>query len=244
VDAAVAMRTLENIGSERFAVQWQQYERVMAIGSTRQILACVKELEADGDGVVYRFPAGGLLQEMNSKDFADYDVPDEAIQISAVSGLVNTPADRLDLGEKLVTMGAISMDAFKRIIQYKDVDSEINSEQNELLQKYIERWLDSMPDDEKKAITAPVALKWMNLEEAIIQVGRAAMQAELDEAPDWNMRYFIDFLSLCDTEMAKRDAAKAKLAAAASGSAPALAGLPPQGGAPPPMGPAQGLVAA
>lgn len=228
VDAAVAMRTIENIGSERFAIQWQAYERVMAIGATRQILACVKELEEEGDGVVMRFPAGNVLQELKSSDFNDYDVPDEAIQVYAVSGLVNTPADRLDLAEKLFTMGILSKEGFKRVIQYKDVDQELSTEneQSALLDKYIERWLDAEEPKKskrgqmvKKPITVPVSMKWMNLEEAIIQVGRAAMRAELDEAPDYNMKFFLDFLGLCSKELDKRAAAQAQLAGTAGGGA-------------------------
>src|SRR4030095_6433020 len=107
--------------------------------------ACVKELEEDGEGVVMRFPSGKVLQELKSSDFADYDVPDEAIQVQVVSGLVNTAADRLDLGEKLFGMGVISQEGFKRVIQYKDIDGELasESEQSTLLEKYIERWLDA-----------------------------------------------------------------------------------------------------
>jgi hypothetical protein len=220
VTAAVAMRTIENIGSERFAVQWQAYERVMAIGATRQILRCVKELKEDGEGVVFRFPAGNVLQELKSSDFADYDVPDEAIQVYAVSGLVNTPADRLDLAEKLYTMNILSKEGFKRVIQYKDIDQELSTEneQSALLDKYIEKWLDAVIEDEEP-ISAPVSLKWMNLEEAIIQVGRAAMRAELDEAPDYNMKFFLEFLNLASKELDKRAAAQSQLAGAAGGGA-------------------------
>ena len=220
ITADVAIRTMQNIGAERFAVQWQQYERVMAIGATRQILACVKELEEDGEGVVMRFPSGKVLEELKSSDFADYDVPDEAIQVQVVSGLVNTAADRLDLGEKLFGMGVISEESFKRIIQYKDLEGELASgnKQGELLDKYIEQWLDAeqvvkgKKGQVKKPLTVPVSLKWMSLEPAIVQVGQAAMQAELDDAPDYNIKFFIDFLKIADKELQKRAAAQAAMA--------------------------------
>ncbi len=239
ITADVAIRTMQNIGAERFAVQWQQYERVVAIGSTRQILACVKELEEDGEGVVFRFPAGSVLEELKSSDFNDYDVPDEAIQVQVVSGLVNTAADRLDLGEKLFGMGILSKEGFKRVIQYKDIDGELasESEQSTLLEKYIERWLDAEAPvkgkkaQPKKPYTVPVSLKWMNLEEAIIQVGRAAMQAELDECPDYNMKFFLDFLKLADKEIQKRAAAQSQLAGA-SGGAQGLAAVNAGGASP------------
>ncbi len=251
ITADVAIRTMQNIGAERFAVQWQQYERVMAIGATRQILACVKELEEDGKGVVFRFPAGSVLEELKSSDFNDYDVPDEAIQVQVVSGLVNTAADRLDLGEKLYGMGILSKEGFKRVIQYKDIDGELasESEQSTLLEKYIERWLDAeqpvkgKKTQPKKPYTVPVSLKWMNLEEAIIQVGRAAMQAELDECPDYNMKFFLDFLKLADKEIQKRAEAQSQLAGAAGGGAGGLQAVNAGGAAPgtvasgAPMGP-------
>ncbi len=244
VTADVAIRTVNALGSERFAVQWQQYERVMAIGATRQILACVKELEEDGEGVVMRFPAGKVLQEMNSKDFNDYDVPDEAIQVQVVSGLVNSATDRLDLGEKLFTMGVISQESFKRIIQYKDLEGELSSgnKQGELLDKYIEKWLDAEEPvkgkkaQPKKPYTIPVSFKWMSLEVAIVQVGQAAMQAELDECPDYNMKFFLDFLKLCDREIQKRAASQATLQAAQGGSAPALQSIGQPAAAPPAPG--------
>jgi hypothetical protein len=240
VTADIAIRTVNALGAERFAVQWQQYERVMAIGATRQILACVKELEEDGKGVLMRFPAGGVLQELNSKDFNDYDVPDEAIQVQVVSGLVNTVADRLDLGEKLYTMGIITKESFKRVVQYKDIDGELSSEseQSTLLAKYIEKWLDAeepvkgKKDQPKKPYSMPVSFKWMNLEEAIVQVGRAAMQAELDECPDYNMKFFLDFLKLCDKELSNRAAAQSSLAQTAGGGAGGLAAVNAGGAAP------------
>ncbi len=242
IESGEGQRTVASLKSERFAIQWQQYERVMAIGATRQILACVKELDEDGKGVVMRFPAGRVLEELKSSDFGDYDVPDEAIQVQVVSGLVNTATDRLELGEKLVTMGAISIEAFKRIIQYKDVDGELSSEnpQNALMEKYIERWLDAeMPAkgqkaQPKKVYTVPVSMKWMNLEEAIVQVGKAAMQAELDECPDYNMKFFLDFLKLCDKEVQKRAAAQQQVQAAMAppGAVGQPAAAPPPGAMP------------
>jgi hypothetical protein len=144
-------------------------------------------------------------------------------------------------------MGIISPESFKRVIQYKDIDGELedNDEQSTLLRKYIEAWLDATPENDKQPLKSPVSLKWMNLEEAILQVGKAAMGAELDECPDYNLRYFLDFLALCDREIQKRAASQAQLQAAAGGSAPALqsvgggggAAPPPPGAMPPPPAP-------
>lgn len=245
VTAAIAMRTIENLASERFALQWQQYERVMSVGAARQILACVKDIAEDGEDVTVYFAAGGTLEELSMKELGEFDFPDEAIQVYAVSGMVNTPADRLDLAERLFTMQVISQDAFLRIIQAKDIDSELErtNQQSALVEKYIEKWLDATPEAEasgKFRYRGPI--KWMAKEEAILQVGRAYLKAEMDECPDYNLKFFINYMQELDELIQREEAQKAQLAGAARGSNAANQAVAPMAGgsapapAPNPMG--------
>ncbi len=258
-----AQRTVATIKSERFAVQWQSYERVGAIGATRQILRCADEIyDVVGDDFTVSYADGAYLQELKYADL-NVELPDEAIQVYAVSGLVNTPADRLDLAEKLFNMGILSQDGFLRVIQAKDIDRELErmNTQEALLEKYMEQWRDyeGKDDIESGKFKYRGPKKWLNLEEAIVQVGRAYMQAEIDEAPDQNLEWFIKFLGDCDTLLQRLAEKQAQLKAAAGGAPSALAALPggpapggalpPQGGpsAPPPGGPPmpqQGAMAA
>lgn len=239
-----AQRTVASLKSERFAVQWQQYERVMAIGMTRQILRCADEIcEVVGDDFTVSFADGAYLKELKYSDL-NVELPDEAIQICAVSGLVNTPADRLDLAEKLFNMGILSQDGFLRVIQAKDIDRELErmNTQEALLEKYMEQWRDyeGKQDIESGKFKYRGPKKWLNLEEAIVQVGRAYMQAEIDEAPDANLELFIKFLGDCDVLIQRIAAQQATLKAAAGGAPAGLAALPgmaPGAGPMPPPGP-------
>ncbi len=247
VTAAVAMRTIENIASERFAIQWQAFERMLSVGSARQILACVKDIADDGQDVKAYFASGGILEELSMKELGDFDFPDEAIQVYAVSGLVNTPADRLDLAERLFTMQVISQDAFLRIIQSKDIDSELerNNQQSSNIEKLIEKWLDATPEMVANGKFKPrKPIKWMNKEEAILQVGRAYMKAEEEDCPDWNLKFFVDYMGALDELIQREDAQKAQIAGAAQGSNAGQQAIAPMaGGAPPPPQMPQGVAA-
>ena len=238
-----AQRIVANIKSERFSVQWQNYERMAAVGSARQILRCLQQLADDGSGgdVVIRSAKGSELREFRWKDFA-LEIPDESIQIAAVSGLVNSPADRVDVAERLFAMGILSPAGVRRVIQAQDLDSELAAEdaQSRLVETYIESWLDPSTKAEQKKFQYRPPKKWMDLAEAIVQVGRAMFEAEADGAPDWNLQWFVKFLEDCDRVMDQIAARKAEIQAAAGGNSAAIGALGPTGpGGPPgpPPGP-------
>lgn len=225
VDAAIAMRTIENIATERFAPQWQAYERRMSVGSARQIVSCGRMIvegakETKSKYVVKHKGSDGFLQDLELKDF---DLEEDAYQIQpyAVSGLTNTPADRLSLATELLDRQIISQDGYLRVIQAKDIDAELarTNTWSQLIEKYIESWLDATPETEasgKFMYRPPV--KFMPLADLIVQVGRAYAFAELDGAPDYNLGFFIRFMGDCDREIQKIKAQEAALAAQAKGA--------------------------
>ena len=227
VDAAIAMRTIENIATERFAPQWQAYERRMSVGSARQILACGRIIadtsKTKEEAYVVKWNGNGFLQDLELKDF-DLEEDQYQIQPYAVSGLTNTPADRLSLATELLDRQIISQDGYLRVIQAKDIDAELarTNTWSQLIEKYIESWLDATKEDEasgKFMYRPPV--KFMPLADIIVQVGRAYAFAELDGAPDYNLGFFIRFMGDCDREIQKMKAQEAALAAQAKGAAPA-----------------------
>ncbi len=244
VDAAVAMRTIENIATERFAPQWQAYERRMSVGSARQILACGRVIadsaKEQKEKYVVKHVGAGFLQDLELRDF-DLEEDQYQIQPYAVSGLTSTPADRLSLATELLDRGIISQDGYLRVIQAKDIDSELarTNTWSQLIEKYIESWLDATPETEasgKFRYRPPV--KFMPLADIIVQVGRAYAFSELEEAPDYNLQFFIRFMGDCDREIQKMAAQQAALEAQAKGAMappPMAAGpLPPPDMAVPP----------
>jgi len=200
VTAGIAMRTQENISSERFAIPWQTFENMVAIGGARQIVACMRELAEDNPGASVKWPGGSFLREIRWSD-ADLEDDQYQVQVAAVSGLVNTPADRLSLASELYDRGILSQDSFLRVIQAKDIDAELErtNTQYQLIDRYIEDWLEATPETEEDGTfryRAPI--KWMQLPEAIVQVGRAYLAADLDNAPEWNLDFFLRWMGDAD----------------------------------------------
>lgn len=244
VDAAVAMRTIENIATERFAPQWQSYERRMSVGGARKIVACGRVVAAAAkekkEKYVVKYKRGGYLQDLELSDF-DLDDADYQIQPYAVSGLTNTPADRLSLATELLDRQIISQDGYLRVIQAKDIDSELERTNtwSQLIEKYIESWLDATREAEASGefLYRP-PIKFMPLADVIVQVGRAYAFAEMEGAPDYNLGFFIRFMGDCDREIQKMQAQQAQLQAQAKGVAPAPvpdpSALPPPNMAVPP----------
>lgn len=234
VDSGAAMRTLAQIGTERFSVQWQAYERRTAVGQARQIIACVRELIEEIPEYAVKLPGKEFLTELKASDvMIDEDM--YVIQPYPVSGTWNTPPDRLATGAELYDRQIISATSYAKIQQTKDVDGELagTGTWGSLLDKYIESWLDATKESEErgangdpKAFRYRPPIKWMPLADYIVQAGRAYAEAEMSGCPDYNLQFFIRFMGDCDREIQKIEAQKA---AAAQAAAPPPAPLPAPG---------------
>jgi len=228
VTAGVALRTIAQMESERFSLIYAAYEAALAVDLTRHDIACARDVAEAEPEFAARWPGGRFLKEIRWSE-ADLDDDQYVVQPEAVSGLVNTPADRMQLGQDLFNAGTISQAAFLRIIQVKDVEGEISAQgvQHELVDRYIESWLDATQEDEAEGefrFRAPVP--FMNHADAIIQVASAYMQAELDGAPDWNLDLFTRFIAACDAHI-QRAASAAAPPQAANPLTPPGAPMPP-----------------
>jgi hypothetical protein len=234
--AGIALRTVAQMETERFSVIYGAYEQSLAVDLTRHHIACAREVaEANSGKFSLRWPGGRFLNEIDWGD-ASLEEDKYVLQSHAVSGLVNTPADRLQLGQDLFNSGTISQDAFLRITQLKDVDGElkVKNVQHELVEHYVESWLEATPEDEedgKFRYRPPVP--FMNHAEAIVQVATAYLQSELDGCPDWNLQHFTNFITQCDALIQKAVAAQQTPPPA---PAPVLPGAPAGAPMPPPSG--------
>jgi hypothetical protein len=229
VTSGVALRTVAAIETERFSVQANAYEHMCGVDIPRHIIACTRELAEKDPKFSARWPGKNFLEEIPWKE-ADLDEDMYVIQPAAVGGVVNTPQDRLQLGQDLFNAGIIGRDAFLRVIEFKDVESEIQRQgtQYSLVERYIEQWRNATPESQEDGTfryRAPIP--FMNHAAAIVQVAEAYMAAELDGAPDFNLHFFVDFMRDCDAQIQKVAAQNAALQAQARGPVP---------GAPAPMG--------
>jgi hypothetical protein len=228
VTAAIAMRQLANQAAGRLGVQFKHYEQNVAIGATRRILACAKSI----------IDAGAELQVTLAKgktsrvyDFADsyIDIPDEAIQVDAVSGLVNTSTDRQQLASELLDRQAISTETYLEMIQAKSAvaDLERANEVSHWIEQQIEAWLDFEPGDESREPDDPryfryrPPIKWVGVEaltDMLTKVAREYLRAEADDAPDTCLRWFVQFMTDCDTHIQRLSQRQAEIKALGSSS--------------------------
>lgn len=243
--AAVAIRATEDIQSKRFSVIYRAYEEAF-VSLARQTIACVRELAVANKDFESRWSGKGFMRSIKWSD-VDLEEDRYVIQIYPVGEVKNTPADRLQLIQELNAAGKVSDESLIEVIKYLDASKELESvsRQRELVESYIDQWLDATPETEQDGtFRYRPPIPWMpSLPDALVQVAQSYLEAEMDEVPDFNKDFFLRFMQELDIEIQKKDARAAANAAgtpmAPGSSAPP--GLMPGGAPPPPPpGPPQG----
>lgn len=213
--AAVAIRATEDIQSKRFSVIYRAYEEAF-VSLARQTIACVRELAQVHKDFASRWSGKGFMRSIK---WSDVDLEDDryVIQIYPVGEVKNTPADRLQLIQELNAAGKVSDDALLQTIQYLDSAKELESvsRQRELIESYIDQWLDATPEAEQEGkFRYRPPIPWMpSLPDALVQVAQAYLEAEMDEVPDFNKDFFLRFMQEVDLEIQKKEARAAANAA-------------------------------
>jgi hypothetical protein len=238
VTANSAIRTLSDMETERFSVVFKRYETMCAVDAAREYIATAREIAKENPKFAVRHRGETSLTEYKWRDI---DLPDDAIDIYPVNGIKNTPADRLQVAQELNAGGKLSDDALLRVIEYLDSQQEIDrvGKQRQLIEQYIEEWLDATPQDQADGtfkFKAPIP--WMpSLEDAMVQVAEAYLDAQLNKAPEFNTQFFLLYMEGLDREMTQ----KAVTAAQAAQGIDPNAGAPAAAAGPtgPPMPPPQ-----
>ena len=241
IEAASAIRLVADIQSERFSLPWRAYQG-MYVELARHDIACVRELAEKDKDFAAMWPGEGFLKTIK---WADADLDDElySIRISEAPSLKGTAAERMQTAQEMFGAGMLSQDAFLAIQRYKDLPGELDgtSRQRSLISQYIENWLDATPEQyESGELREGVPLfrppiRWMRLEDALLQVAEAYMQAQLDEAPDEAQDLMLRWIEMADSEIQKREERMAGLRAqgsrainvGAAEAAPPMEGPPP-----------------
>lgn len=242
--AAVAIRATEDIQSKRFSVIYRAYEEAF-VALARQTVACVRELATIDPEFQSRWSGKGFLKTIK---WSDVDLEDDryVIQVYPVGEVKNTPADRLQLIQELNAAGKVSDESLIEVIKYLDASKELESvsRQRELVESYIDQWLDATPEAEQEGkFRYRPPIPWMpSLADALVQVAQAYLEAEMDEVPDFNKDFFLRFMQEVDLEIQKKEA-RAAANAAGTPQVPAVNGPPvAPPGAPMPPGPPPQMV--
>lgn len=242
VTAGVAIRTLADMETERFAIVFKKYETACAVEAARQIVACNDEIANDNKNYTLNWRGEASLRAYK---WTDVKLPDSAYDVYPVSGIKNTPTDRLQLAEELNASGKLSDDALLRVIEYLDAKQEVDKagKQRQLIERYIDQWLDATPKAQQDgSFRYRPPIPWMpSLEDAMVQVAEAYLDAQLDGIPAFNEEFFLTFMRQLDDEMTKKGLRASQIAQGidpgSTGAAAPAAGGPatPAAGPPPAM---------
>ncbi len=215
IESAVAIRTMQDVQTERFSVFERAYETAF-VDLARLIVAAVRQLaEESGEDITAKWHSGSFLKKIDWSA-CNLDEDQYVIRPDPVSGIKNTSADRLQLAQDLMQAGVLAPDAFARVVQYLDTPGEFGrvNKQREWVESQIEAWLDATPAAEDSgAFTFHPPIKFMVLEDALLQVVEAYFSALVDGAPDYNLSFFLQWMEFCDKELQERAARAQALAA-------------------------------
>lgn len=122
LDAAVALREFNDIETERFILEGKSYEQ-MYMDAMELGLELIRA--SGGKGYKVRLPNKRYLVEIDWKDI-DLERDQYVLQMFPVSSLPSTPAARLQKVEELRAGGYIDMPTAKRLLDFPDIDAEMN----------------------------------------------------------------------------------------------------------------------
>lgn len=122
LDAAVALREFNDIESERFVLEGQADERAYMEFAE---LALELIRAEGGKGYKVKMPNKQYVLELDWKDI-DMKRDSYILQMFPVSSLPATPSARLQRVEELRAGGYIDMPTAKRLLDFPDIDAEMN----------------------------------------------------------------------------------------------------------------------
>lgn len=234
VTAGVAIRTLNDMQTARFALKAKGYENAY-IQLAEQIIQCVREVAQDGDFTV-RYD-----EEVK---WADVELPEDTfdITIAPASALPNDPAGRLQMAQELYSAGVVGVETFKQLLGWPDLEKEMNNQTAQV--RYVEKTLDRMLDGGDYEPPDPFI---MDKAGAFLQASQAYLDGLYDDAPESALDKVRQYIEQLDQMIAA--AAEAMQQATIEGEQMAQQALEPaaRGAVSPdgiPPGPAQPPVAA
>lgn len=146
VNSGRAMRTEQNINTERFETVDQTYQNLFVDLAKITIPVARKTYEKGGDhaGVEIKVPGKRFIQKIKWSD-VDLDDDEFVLQIYPVSKLPNDPEGRMNTIQDMSEAGWIDAQTARRLLDFPDLDSEENLANAQL--DYLHMILDKIVED-------------------------------------------------------------------------------------------------
>lgn len=202
VTAGIAIRTLNDMQSARFALKAKAYENAY-IDLTDQFIYCAREAAEAGDDMVLRYD--------NEIKWSEVEVPEDTfnITIAPTSSLPNDPAGRMQMTQELYSAGIIGVESFKQLLGWPDLEKEMNLQtaQTRWLEKVIDNILDNPEDYE------PPDAHIIDKPRALMQVSQAYFDGLYDDAPEESLAMLRQYMAELDQQIQVAQEAAAMAAA-------------------------------
>jgi hypothetical protein len=221
VNAAVAMRTLNDLNTVNLSPQAKMYEQAF-VDLANLTVTCMREVATSRRGFTVRWRGKFFLDEIKWGD-AKLDDDMYEISVAPASSLPNDPAGRLEMVQELFSAGIITPITFKNLLGWADLESELNSESAEyeytaeLLDRFV---FDLEPgnDNQFEGYESPEGFI-IDKQRAMIQAVSKYFEAKRRRAPQWNVDLVKRWIEELD-ELIQRASAAANAQPAGMGGAP------------------------
>jgi hypothetical protein len=222
LDSGKALRTFNDIESERFALvqaSWEEFHCETA----RQMIDLCREIKEDEGDTEVMHPNRRFVRKVK---WSDVELPEGeyTIQCFPTSFLSNTPYGRLQDIQELVQAGFIDKASALKLLDFPDIKSHINLQVSAV--DNIETQIDNMLDKGMFETPEP----FQDLAYGIPMVQAAYLQAKNENVPEENLELCRRWIELAKSmqDQAKAEEAQ-RMAAAQMQAAPQGAAMLPGG---------------
>lgn len=237
LNSGKALRTYNDLETERFLDTAQRYEKVF-LDASEQMIDLAKEIGKDTKNYEMKVPGSGFLKTIKWAD-VDMDENQYVLQLFPTNALSENPASRLQEVQELLSAGFISKEDGMKLLDFPDLKAFYNMANAGV--EDIEKQIEDMVEDGIYQTPEP----YQNLKYGITKMQQAYLMYRSQNAPEDRLellrRWMEDAKGLLDdaTQQLMQQQIQAQQAANPQLGAPAPApqtDLLPQQGAQAPQG--------
>jgi len=224
LDSGKALRTYNEIESERFKAVSKRYEKTY-LDAAEIMIDIAKDIAADTGNFSVQVPGSGFLKTINWED-VNMEEDQYIMQVFPASALSQTPAARLQEVQELMQAGLVSKEDGMKLLDFPDLKAYYNMANAGA--EDIERQIELMMDTGEYETPEP----FQNLQYGIVKMQQAYLMYRSQKAPEENLellrRWISDAKNLLDqaNQEAQNSVAQAQAAANPVAGAPAQTGVP------------------
>ena len=231
LDSGKALRTFNDLESERFMAVAQRYEKSF-LDASKIMIDIAKDIAEDTGNFKVKVPGSSFLKTINWTD-VNMEEDQYILQIFPASALSQTPSARLSEVQELMQAGMVSKEDGMKLLDFPDLKAYYNMANAGA--EDIERQIEMMMDTGEYETPEP----YQNLQYGKIKMQQAYLMYRAQKAPEDRLELLRQWISDAEELMqAAQQAAQAQVAAAAP-----VAGTPQETGVPaaPPISDMQAL---